>query len=262
MYEAEKRVRRYERLYGQRLLRPLVAHVLRAAPDPALGGVWLDWEAGPGVLSSELLPRFAGDATLLATDDDRAAMRVYHSHTELDRDERCFARQDPPDAIGIANDTVDVAIGHWRWQFLEQPERGIAELCRIVKPEGAIILSFLVPGGGGSLHDAFARVGQPDIARAIAEDGLSTSRVRELLRAGNVTQIEVRQVAFSVTVGGSSRPMMDPLLLDFLLPRWMSRASGQEVTSVTSEPFDLGPEPLVWEMKVGIASARLPAHAP
>jgi len=76
-----------------------------------------------------------------------------------------------------------------------------------------------------------------------------------------VMQIEVRQVAFQLAVGGSSRPMMDPLLLDFLLPRWMSRASGQEVTSVTSEPFDLGSEPLVWDMKVGIASARLPAKA-
>jgi len=261
MYEAEKRVRRYERLYGQRLLRPLVAQVLRCAPDPAQGGVWLDWEAGPGILSSELLPKLSGDATLLATDEDRAAMRVYHSHAEIDRDERCFARQDPPDAIGVASGVIDVAIGHWRWQFLEQPERAIAELCRVVKPEGEIVLSFLVPGGGGSLRDAFERVGQADIARAIAEDGLSTGRVRELLRGGNVEAIEVRQVAFSVAVGGSSRPMMDPLLLDFLLPRWMSRASGQEVTSVTSEPFDLGPTPLSWEMKVGIASARLPTRA-
>ncbi len=259
MYEAEKRVRRYERLYGQRVLKPLLPQVLKSAPDPALGGVWLDWEAGSGVVSMELLRLLSKDSTLLATDTDRAALRVFHSHPELDKDARCFARQDAADAVGLAPGVVDVAMGHWRWQFLETPEPAIKELCRIVRPAGTIVLSFLIPGGGGPLVEAFNRIGETQLADIIRDDGIATQRVREMLRAGEVAQIEVRQVQFTVAIGASSRPMMDPLFLDFLLPRWMSLASGEEITNITQAPFDLGSDPIVWDLRVGIASAILPA---
>jgi SAM-dependent methyltransferase len=258
VYEAEKRARRYERLYGQRVLRPMIPHLLRAAPSFESGGVFLDWESGPGTLSCELLPLLPHTATLLATDQDRAALRVYHAHPELDGDERCFVRQEPPDELSLTDGVVDVAFGHWRWQHLSELRRSVIELCRVVRPAGNVVLSFLVPGSGGSLNEAFARIGANDIARTMENDGLATSAVRELLREGNVAQIEVRTATQKVTVGGQSRPMMDPLLLDFLLPRWMSRATGEEVTSVNNAPFDLGPDPLVWEFRVGIATAVMP----
>lgn len=259
MYEAEKRVRRYERVYGQRVLRPLCSHLFKVLPTDAMqSGVWLDWQAGPGIVTSELQSRLSPDTTLLATEEDRAALRVFHSHRELDRDERCFVRQDPPDNIVLANGVVDVAVGHFRWQTMEAPEGAVAELCRVVRPGGLVVLSFLLPGAVGTLYDTLANVGATDIANALHSDGLTSARVRELLRGGNCAQIDVRTFSHEVTIGPSSRPMMDPLLLDFLLPRWMSRASGEEVTSVADEPFDLGAEPLSWSFKIGVAVGTLP----
>lgn len=243
------------------MLRPLCSHLFKALPLHQTGGVWLDWQAGPGLLLHELLPKLSPDTTLLATEDDRASLRVLHAHPEIDRDDRCFIRQDPPDNIQLANGVIDVAIGHFRWQSLESPEGAVAELCRVVRPGGTVVLSFLLPGAVGSLHDALHAAKAKDIADAMHADGMTTSRVRELLRGGNSAQIEVRTFSHEVAIGPSSRPMMDPLLLDFLLPRWMSRASGEEVTSVAGEPFDLGSSPLAWSFKLGVAVATMPVAA-
>lgn len=258
MYEAEKRVRRYERLYGQRVLRPLLQPVFKVAPEPEAGGVWLDWESGPGILSLELIARMPRDGTLLISEQDRASLRVLHSHHELEHDARVFVRQDSPEEITLADGVVDVAIGHWRWQYTAQPERAMRELLRVVKPGGKIVLSFLQPGAGGTIYKALENAGAADLARALKDDGLTTSAVRECLRLDRVASIEVRSFPFQVVVGQSSRPMMDPLLLDFLLPRWMGRASGQEITSVDEETnIDLGHDPLSWEFKVGVALASV-----
>jgi SAM-dependent methyltransferase len=258
MYEAEKRVRRYERLYGQRVLRPLLAPVFKVTPEPEAGGIWLDWEAGPGILALELVSRMPREGTLLISEQDRASLRVLHSHHELEHDPRVFVRQDAPEEITLFDGVVDVAVGHWRWQYTAHPERATRELRRVVKPGGKIVLSFLQPGGGGTIHKALEDAGSSDLARALKDDGLTTSAVRECLRLDGIKSIEVRSFQFQVVVGQSSRPMMDPLLLDFLLPRWMGRATGQEVTSVDDETnIDLGHDPLSWDFKVGVALATV-----
>ncbi len=258
MYEAEKRVRRFERTYGQRVLRPLLVPVWKAAPDPQAGGVWLDWECGPGILSLDLLGRLSRDATLLASEQDRASLRVLHSHPELERDQRFFVRQDPPDDLSLADNVVDVAIGHWRWQYTADPVAALKELARVVRPGGKIVLSFMHAGSGGPLVDKLEEAGAPDVARAVREDGLSSSTVREALRAAEVQQIEVRTFPLQVSLGASTRPMMDPLVLDFLLPRWLGRATGKEITSLTEPPaIDLGGEPLIWELKAAVAIATI-----
>lgn len=258
MYEAEKRARRYERLYGQRVLKPLLVPLFKVAPAPEDGGIWLDWEAGSGLVTLALAERLPRDATLLVSEQDRAALRVLHSHPELDRDRRVFVRQDLPDELLLADATVDVCVAHWRWQYTAQPERALRELVRVAKRGGKLVVSFLQPGAGGSLHAALLAAGQGDVARALEQDGISSATVRECLRSPRVTRIEVRTFAMQVMVGASSRPMMDPLLLDFLLPRWLSRATGQEVTSVEEiTTFDLGGEALAWQFKAGFAIADI-----
>jgi SAM-dependent methyltransferase len=183
---------------------------------------------------------------------------VLHSHNELERDPRFFVRQDLPEALALADGVVDVAVGHWRWQYTTEPVSALRELSRVVRPGGKIVLSFMQPGGGGSLVQKLDAVGSADIAKAIKDDGLASSAVREAMRAANVQQIEVRSFPIQVAIGASTRPMMDPLMLDFLLPRWMGKASGQEITSLTEPPnIDLGGEPLVWEFKVGVAIATI-----
>jgi SAM-dependent methyltransferase len=263
VYEAEKRVRRYERLYGQRVLRPLLTPVFKVAPEPEAGGVWLDWESGPGILSLELVSRMPREATMLISEQDRASLRVLHSHHELEHDPRVFVRQDSPEELTLADGVVDVAVGHWRWQYTAQPERAMRELRRVVRPGGKIVLSFLQPGGGGSIYHALEKAGAADLAQALKDDGLTTSAVRECLRLDRIASIEVRSFQSQVVVGQSSRPMMDPLLLDFLLPRWMGRASGQEITSVDEQTnIDLGHDPLSWDFKIGVALATVAGDAP
>jgi SAM-dependent methyltransferase len=258
MYEAEKRVRRFERTYGHRILRPLLAPLWQSAPDPQTGGVWLDWEAGPGLLSLDLLGKLPREATLLASEQDRASLRVLHGHHELERDSRFFVRQDPPEELSLAAAVVDVAIGHWRWQYTAAPFLAMKELARVVRPGGKIVLTFQQPGSGGSLVDAFEKAGAPDIAKAIREDGIPSSTVREALRAAHVQQIEVRTVPITISLGASTRPMMDPLMLDFLLPRWLGKAKGEEITSVSEpEQYDLGGTPLAWDLKAAVAVATI-----
>jgi len=258
MYEAEKRVRRFERTYGQRVLRPLLPALWKSAPDPATGGVWLDWECGPGLLSLDLIGKLPREATLLASEQDRASLRVLHSHNELERDPRFFVRQDMPEALALADSVVDVAMGHWRWQYTADPSSGLRELARVVRPGGKIVLSFMQPGATGSLVEKLVEAGVPDIAKAVRDDGMPSATVRDAMRAANIQQMEVRSFPIQVTIGASSRPMMDPLMLDFLLPRWMGKASGEEITSLTEPPnIDLGGHPLIWEFKVGVAIATI-----
>jgi hypothetical protein len=43
-----------------------------------------------------------------------------------------------------------------------------------------------------------------------------------------------------------------------LLPRWLGKASGKEITSLTEPPsIDLGGDPLQWEFKAGVAVATI-----
>jgi len=257
MYEAEKRARRYERLYGERILRPMLPHILGVLPPFTDEQVILDVECGSGIVSQELLPTISQSSVLIATEQDRAALRVFHHHPEIDNHPRCFVRQESPTHIGLAANVVDITIGHWRWQYITPQKDIISELVRIAKPQGKIVLTFLLPGCEGSLYDAFINIKAIHIADMLRHDGIASQVIYELLDRPEISHFDLHPIPVSLEIGQNSRPMMDRLLLDFLLPRWMGLANGEEITSADCAPFDLGNESLFWNFKVGIAVATI-----
>lgn len=260
MYQEEKQARRYERVFGERVIRPLLPMLLSYAPAPRSGQVWLDWHAGTGLLSCELVKQMHPSNQLLIAESRRGFLRVLHGHQEIQKEPRCFIKQEQPQSLEMASGVIDVSLSHLRWQSILSADVMIPELCRVTRPGGMLLFSYVSPHICGSFVERLANHSalSPMVSK-IEESGLAPEVVERLIQEAGGKGIQSFIRRFLLQIGLNSSPLKDPLLSDFLLPMWHGEKNFEFILDATSalNVLGLGQNSLVLEHQIVVTLAHM-----
>jgi|GEM_PF-4951788 len=261
MYEAEKKARRYERVFGERILKPVIPFLLAECPKPqGVSFVCLEVEAGSGLLSKELVGFLPPQATLLLSEQDRGCLRVLHHKNEIEQSSSCFIKQTSPYELGLLSGCVDLLVSHLRWQNLSEPVRFLKEAKRVIKSGGTLVLSYIQPSVQGSLVRELKKIKCHGLLVHMQTAGETNQKLRHVLYDLGIDRIKFKSVQLKVILGTHSHPHVDPLFVDYLLPFWQPKVYQVVEESGVSAlfQFDLGASALEWYCDVGIAVVQLP----
>jgi ubiquinone/menaquinone biosynthesis C-methylase UbiE len=192
----------YDRLTG-RITGRMTAALLDAAAAPP-GGRLLDVGCGPGHLCAA-----AAERGLSATGVDLAAgmvERAARSHPEIE-----FRRADAED-LPFADATFDAVVGAFVVNHLPRPERGAAELRRVLRPGGRLVLAMWDAPERvalfGLLEEAMRRA-RVEAAAALpagpaAHRFADPGELRALLEGADLAAVELQEHEFAHEVGDAA----------------------------------------------------------
>lgn len=135
--------------------------------DPPANADWLEVGCGTGALTRTLLAQ-AAPRSILATDQS-ADFVAYAKNDNRDARVR-FATADALQ-LPCPDETMDIVTSALVFNFLPDPQKAFAEICRVLRPGG--IISFYVwdyPGGGMGFIDTFWKTAAEIDARAAELD--------------------------------------------------------------------------------------------
>lgn len=127
-------MKRFPELYAY--LARIVKHHVSQSP------VILDLGVGPGLLSIEILKQIQ-DATIIGVDPIATMLRLAQENARQATTNRLEFIQGVSEKIPFKNDTVDVIISRFSLPYWKHPQESFAEMRRVVKPGGKVIIEAL-----------------------------------------------------------------------------------------------------------------------
>lgn len=188
----------YDRLTGRITAR--VADALLDAAGVAAGVRLLDVGCGPGHLCAEAARRGALPTGIDLADGMVALAGRRHPQIE-------FRRADA-EALPFADDSFDAAVAAFVINHLPDPERGAAELCRVLRSGGRLVLAMWDQPERvawlGLVEQAMRRAGvRPHGALPAGPEAhrfADPGELRTLLERAGLVDVTVAAVAFTVAV--------------------------------------------------------------
>jgi len=188
----------------------LAAIVARAEEDAiaALGfpsaGVVLDLGCGPGFVAARLRARAPG-LRIVGADRDRGLLMRARAHAQGGAGAlpvvRCDARRTP-----FASGAFDGAFARLLLRNVAEPERVVAEMARVVKPGGVVVVIDSDDGAlvGSPLPDGFARMlaARQETYRRRGADPFTARRVPGMMRRAGLVDVSFRSLVLdTVSLG-------------------------------------------------------------
>ena len=191
----------YDRLTGRITAR--VADALLDAAGAADGVRLLDVGCGPGHLCAQAARRGARATGIDLAEGMVALAGRRHPQIEF----HCADAE----ALPFADDSFDAAVGAFVINHLPHPERGAAELCRVLRAGGRLALAMWdLPervAWLGMFEQAMRRAGvRPDAALPPGPDAhrfADPAELRSLLERAGLVDVGVAPLSFTVTVEGA-----------------------------------------------------------
>lgn len=128
----------------------------RLAPIRLEAGRVLDLGAATGTLSRQLAKRFKRCHVLSL---DLSQPMLARARRKRSRFSRISELQASADALPLVADSVDAVIANLLLPFIAEPERLLAEVARVLRPDGLFAFAALGPDSLAELRDAFATDG-------------------------------------------------------------------------------------------------------
>jgi SAM-dependent methyltransferase len=206
-----------------RLLVAAAELLLDALPPLQPQSRFLEVAAGPGHLARPLMDRIAGLGALVATEADPSL--AMHLPVVRGRAARVLAA---PDRLPFAAGSFDVAIGNLLLGDPAEDHARLAELRRVLRPGGWLLVTALLSGSFDELLDVVTEAceaeGLPQATAALVEarralpDG---DAVAQALRDAEleVAHIGVEERALFFPDGAAA--FADPLVQNVLVPSWL-----------------------------------------
>lgn len=122
----------YARFMG-RFSTPLAATLIEVA-DAKAGAWWLDVGSGPGMLTEQVL-RLAAPGKVVATDPVESSVAAVRGRLDLP------AIVAVAEQLPFADGVFDVAAAQLVVHFMTDPEAGVREMARVIRPDGTVVLN-------------------------------------------------------------------------------------------------------------------------
>jgi SAM-dependent methyltransferase len=103
------------------------------------GATVVDLGSGPGLLAIELY-RLWPQATIMAVDSSREMLQIARENAARAGLSSFEARQGTAEEIPLEPGSVDLVVSQSSFHEWEDPDRGLAEIYRVLKPGGSLIL--------------------------------------------------------------------------------------------------------------------------
>lgn len=148
----------------------------------------LDVGCGPGGLTAALADR-VGEARVAAIDPApqfAAACRARHPAVDV--------REGVAEQLPWDDDTFDAALSCLVIGFMDDADRGMAEMARVTRPGGAVaVCMWDVPGGGMAMLSAFwtaVRSVDPHVVGEVDRAGVTRGDIADRLRRAGLRDVE------------------------------------------------------------------------
>jgi SAM-dependent methyltransferase len=172
--------------------------------DRPSGGRWLDVGCGTGALTATILDRCAPAAVLGI---DRSADYVAYARDRL-ADSRARFELGDAAALPIAGASVETAVSGLVLNFVPQPERAVAEMRRVLRPDGIAAVYVWDYAGEMGIMQRFwdAAVALDPAARSL-DEGVRFPLCRpdaleRLFRDAGFADVEIQPIEITMTFRG------------------------------------------------------------
>jgi SAM-dependent methyltransferase len=175
----------YDRFMGvhSRQLAPQLADLARLSPDARV----LDVGCGPGTLTTELVARLGARSVAAVDPSESFVVAARERHPGVD------VRRATAEALPFADRAFDAAIAQLVVHFMTDPVKGLREMARVTRPDGAIAACVWDHAGGRSPISPFWQATRDLGLAAQDESALAGAReghLVELFRTSGLRHVE------------------------------------------------------------------------
>ncbi len=130
----------WEQKYTRSRFRRRAVHCLKGIEAiPLSGQLWLDGGCGTGFLSRQLLAR---GCSVIGVDASTEMLRIAQSQTPEEMESAClYCRVATIECLPLPDASFDGVVCSSVIEYLDRPEACLAELSRVLKPGGILLLS-------------------------------------------------------------------------------------------------------------------------
>jgi len=193
----------------------------------SIGGTVLDVGCGTGHPTFELLGRLAEGGRIIAVDSDSAlldlARRRGHEHVGT----RVFFKVADARALDFGDEVFDVVVGNLLLEEVHEPAAVLSELIRVLAPGGRLLVTRPLSGTFEEVLDMFREVALrhdlPAVHRRADEVAArypTAGAFGALLRAAELSDIELQQQSFRLSFRNAKVLFTDPVVRFLGLPSW------------------------------------------
>jgi len=243
--------------YGAHFARPM----LDAIPEGAR--MILDVCCATGFLSFHALERLGPTGRVIAIDPDAGLIELARRRGWEEIGKRLFFKVDSPETLSFGDEVFDVVFANLALPRLEDAPEALAEMRRVLAPDGLLAISTRLAGTFRTIHDMLAEI-------AVAEDDPSlrerleqardpdVPRFEALVRDAGFREVEVRCDTFRLPYRNAAELFADRLLQLEALPEWEEIAGRAERLEDVARRLDVyfAGGPFSLEVHAGVAFAR------
>jgi SAM-dependent methyltransferase len=155
----------------------------------------LDVGCGPGALTRELVSRVGADAVAAVDPSEGFVAAVRERHPGVD------VRHSAAEQLPLTDATFDAALAQLVVHFMADPVRGLQEMARVTRPDGAVAACVWDHAGSGGPLSTFwqaARRLDPDLHDESQLAGAREGHLGELFSAAGLQDVEEAVLSVSV----------------------------------------------------------------
>lgn len=229
----------------------------------------LDVGCGTGYPSLEVLRRLGEGGRVIAIDPDGALIDVARRRALEEANRRIFFKVEGVEQLSFGDDVFDLAIGNLAMAALEQPERALAELGRVLAPGGRLLLTHALAGTWEEINDMFRELAlkNDDPAIGARVDRIATryptaATLEAVVAGAGFTDVTVKVEEFQLAFGSAAEIFTDPAIRFVALPEWRWIAGFDEGSERVLEQVRraleiyFGAGPISLRISAGLVSAR------
>lgn len=232
----------------------------------------LDVGCGTGHPAFDVMRKLGETGRVIAIDRDPALVDLARRRARDDAGKRIFFKIEPLEQMSFGDEVFDVVVGNLVMGSIEDEGGALAEMRRVLVPDGRLILTRPLVGTFDEVLDMFREVvvrrDHTELARRIDRIALrypSASVWRAQLAGAGLEQVEIEVEELRLPFRSARELFADPMLRHVAMPEWRwlcgmqagDEAMLDEVERALETYFAGGPISLT--VRAGLAQARKPA---
>jgi ubiquinone/menaquinone biosynthesis C-methylase UbiE len=232
-------------------------------------GTLLDVACATGATSFALLRRLGDGGRVIAIDREPALVDLARRRAVAGEDaRRIFFKVESPESLSFGKEVFDVVVGNLVLGTVDATAM-LAELHRVLVPEGRVLLTQALSGSFEEAHDFLREIAakneRPKLAErtdAAAKRHPRPHELAKLAESAGFHDVRLREEAFRLSFRSAREMFADPLLRFVGLPEWRdivgADATGDRLLEQLERTFDtyFAGGALSLSVRAGLVSAR------
>ncbi len=232
-------------------------------------GTLLDVACATGTTALALVRRLGEGGRVIAVDREPALVDLARRRALASEDaRRLFFKVESPESLSFGDEVFDVVVGNLALGTVDATSM-LAELRRVVVPEGRVLLTQALSGSFEEAHDFLREIAaKNELPRLTERTDAAAKRhprpheLARLAEGAGFHDVRLREEAFRLSFRSAREMFTDPLLRFVGLPEWRAivgaDAAGDRLLEQLERTFDtyFAGGALSLSVRAGLVSAR------